>query len=84
MGVKSKKGKLTSYEIHFPFEALFLRRFLTTFKRLERLFSQPIFTSVLYNINTRDNTENQDLTTKPRKKIALIPHQFPQIVTLLQ
>ena len=46
MGVKSKKGKLTSYEIHF--EALFLRRFLTTFKRLERLFSQPIFTSVLY------------------------------------
>ena len=46
--------------------------FLDYLQWWERLFSQPIFTSVLYNVNTRDNTENQDFTTKPRKNIALV------------
>ena len=63
---------------------LFLRRFLTTFKRLERLFSQLFFTSVLNDINTRGNNENQDLTTKQRKKIALDFYQFLAIVTRSQ
>ena len=40
--------------------------------------------STLTSINTRDNNENQDLTTKPRKIIALSPHQFPPIVARLQ
>ena len=48
------------------------------YQRLKRLFSQPMFTSVLYNINTRDNTENQNLTTKPRRKQLLILISFPQ------
>ena len=65
---------------------LFLRRFLTTFKRLERFFSQPIFTSVLYDMNTRDNNELK-IRTSPQnrqKKKALNFYQFQPIVTRLQ
>ena len=59
---------------------LFLRRFLTTFKRLERFFSQPIFTSVLYDMNTRDNNELK-IRTSPQnrqKKQLLIFISFCQ------
>ena len=63
----------------------FWRRFFTTFKRLERLFSQPIFTSVLYDINTRDNNELK-IRTSPQnldKKIAVNVYRFLSIVTRL-